>query len=260
LESSTDLKSALDTILGALRLRDVSVTFHDAAVGEQGSVDEPPPSFRVRCHVAVPLAEGRVHGNKASAPGAPVQDEPLRPDEVRKAFNSPFWPKVLVTTSIGQEGLDLHPWCSALVHWDLANGPVALEQREGRITRFAGLSVRRAIASRLREHLEFDGSCDSPWKRLAQLADEKLADDSGLSPWWTVQGAACSNYVFSVAGSEQGEQYEALNQERALYRLVLGMPDQKDLMSILKVKFDDGDSQDVRAACLDLCAYNLRRG
>jgi hypothetical protein len=141
-----------------------------------------------------------------------------------------------------------------------ATGPVALEQREGRITRFAGLSVRRAIAGRLRKHLEFGGSSDSPWKRLAQFADEKLADDSGLSHWWMVEGAAWRHYVFFIAGSEQGEQYEALNQERALYRLVLGMPDQKDLMRILKVQFGDGDSQDVKSASLDIFAYNLRRG
>ena len=31
--------------------------------------------------------------------------------EIRAAFNSPFWPFVLATTSIGQEGIDFHWWC-----------------------------------------------------------------------------------------------------------------------------------------------------
>ena len=56
---------------------------------------------------------------------------------------------MLVTTSIGEEGLDFHPWCRTLAHWDLCSEPVALEQREGRISRFAGLSIRRTIVSQL---------------------------------------------------------------------------------------------------------------
>ncbi len=57
--------------------------------------------------------------------------EPTRADQVRKAFNSPFWPFVLATTSVGQEGLDFHPYCHAVVHWNLPTNPVDLEQREG---------------------------------------------------------------------------------------------------------------------------------
>ncbi len=246
------LAEVLGELRAALRLRDPNVTFHEPAENaEDGKYDQP---FRIRCHVAVPLTEGRIHGNREVG-----SDEPLRPDEVRRAFNSPFWPKVLVTTSIGQEGLDLHPWCSALAHWDLATGPVALEQREGRITRFAGLSVRRAIAHRMQSRIAMSGEVASPWRQLANLADSELGDDSGLAPWWTVDGATCKNYVFSAATSEQRIALDALNQERALYRLVLGMPDQNDLISVLKVKFEQGDVAEIRTACLDLCAYNQER-
>ncbi len=71
------------------------------------------------------------------------RSRPLRPDELRKAFNAPFWPYVLATTSIGQEGLDFHCWCDTIIHWDLADDPVSHEQRQGRIqrlllTRFEG--------------------------------------------------------------------------------------------------------------------------
>lgn len=247
------LSEVLAELRAALRLRDPNVTFHEPA--DDAGAAECDQSFRVRCHVAIPLTEGRIHGNREVG-----SDEPLRPDEVRRAFNSPFWPKVLVTTSIGQEGLDLHPWCSALAHWDLATGPVALEQREGRITRFAGLAVRRAIASQMQSRLEVNGGTGSPWKQLAQLAESELGDDSGLAPWWTVDGAICKNYVFSAFTSEQRIGLDALNQERALYRLVLGMPDQNDLMSVLKIKLEQGDASEIRAACLDLCAYNKERG
>jgi len=46
---------------------------------------------------------------------------------VRQAFNSPLWPFVLVTTSIGQEGLDFHTYCRAVVHWNLPANPVDME-------------------------------------------------------------------------------------------------------------------------------------
>lgn len=35
---------------------------------------------------------------------------------VRTAFNSPFWPFVLATTSASQEGIDFHRYCRCVVH------------------------------------------------------------------------------------------------------------------------------------------------
>ena len=62
--------------------------------------------------------------------------EEARIPEVRAAFNSPFWPFVLATTSIGQEGVDFHWWCHSIVHWNLPGNPVDFEQREGRVDRY----------------------------------------------------------------------------------------------------------------------------
>jgi hypothetical protein len=64
-----------------------------------------------------------------------ADEQAPRSDELRNAFNSPFWPHVLATTSVGQEGLDFHAWCSRILHWDLCPSPLELEQREGRIQR-----------------------------------------------------------------------------------------------------------------------------
>ena len=74
-------------------------------------------------------------------------DENISEDAVRAAFNSPFRPFVLTSTSIGQEGLDFHPWCHRLVHWNLPGNPVDLEQREGRIHRYKAHAVRRNVAA-----------------------------------------------------------------------------------------------------------------
>ena len=65
---------------------------------------------------------------------------------MRTAFNSPFWPFVLATTSVGQEGLDFHQYCHAVVHWNLPANPVDLEQREGRVHRYKGHAIRKNIA------------------------------------------------------------------------------------------------------------------
>ena len=69
------------------------------------------------------------------------QDEAnVRMEDIRSSFNSPFWPHILASTSVGQDGLDFHAWCRAVVHWDLPANALDLEQREGRIEYFAGLA------------------------------------------------------------------------------------------------------------------------
>ena len=78
---------------------------------------------------------------------------------VRDAFNSPFRPFVLATTSIGQEGLDFHPYCYRVYHWNLPSNPVDLEQREGRVHRFKGHAVRLNLAERQAAIIHGCGGC-----------------------------------------------------------------------------------------------------
>ena len=68
-----------------------------------------------------------------------------RPSE--PAYNSPFRPFVLASTSVGQEGLDFHTYSHAIVHWNLPSNPVDLEQREGRVHRYKGHAVRKNVAA-----------------------------------------------------------------------------------------------------------------
>jgi hypothetical protein len=70
---------------------------------------------RLRVHFAVRLQDEKSDDGTVTRTG-----------EVRDAFNSPFWPFILATTSAGQEGLDFHPFCHAIVHWNLPSNPVAL--------------------------------------------------------------------------------------------------------------------------------------
>jgi hypothetical protein len=64
---------------------------------------------------------------------------------IRNAFNSPFPPYVLVSTSVGQEGLDFHRYCKTIIHWSPPYSPSVLQQREGRIDRYMSQQVREAI-------------------------------------------------------------------------------------------------------------------
>ena len=227
-----------NTLRDALKLHVGRVEFHGA---------QKRPEIRLRCHAAMPFIEARAGAlREADELG---EEKPLRTDELKKAFNTPFWPHVLSTTSVGQEGLDFHTWCSTLVHWDLCSSPVDLEQREGRIQRFGGLAIRRAIAATLSgevwpERREWQ----SPWECLANLADKRLQDDSGLKPWWLLPGAEIRRYVFDLAGSEQANRFSDLKQQRMLYRLVMGQPNQEDLVEHLKRIALDATVSDDRAS------------
>lgn len=188
--------------------------------------------FSVRSHASLPFIEAK----QAYFEGETIVERPLRTDEMRKAFNSPFYPHVLATTSVGQEGLDFHTWCATIVHWDLASNPVDIEQREGRIQRYAGLSVRRVIADLLKQKVLSKPGVNSPWHTLAELAEAKLTDDSGLSPWWVLKDAKVDRFVFDVPISEQRDRLAWLKEQRLLYRLVLGQPNQEDLLEVLARK------------------------
>ena len=59
-------------------------------------------------------------------------------DSIRKAFNSPFYPDVLVATSVLQEGVDLHYHCSEIIHYGIAWTQGDNEQRVGRVDRMFG--------------------------------------------------------------------------------------------------------------------------
>ena len=53
-------------------------------------------------------------------------------------FNSPFYPNVLIATSVFKEGVNLHMACHQVHHYGLAGSPGDNEQRVGRIDRLFG--------------------------------------------------------------------------------------------------------------------------
>jgi hypothetical protein len=139
----------------------------------------------------------------------------------------------LVTTSIGQEGLDFHVYARRVVHWDLPSNAVDLEQRDGRIARFGSLAVRHALALS-DPTLDAD---NSPWLALARRAAARESV-SGLEPWWHSPGAALERVLILPSYSRQLEERDALEASLALYRLTLGQPDQEHLLTGLQRRVD----------------------
>jgi len=52
-----------------------------------------------------------------------------------RAFNTPFFPDILVCSQVMGEGVDLQRYCCNVLHHDLAWNPSSIEQRIGRIDR-----------------------------------------------------------------------------------------------------------------------------
>jgi helicase-like protein len=167
-----------------------------------------------------------------------VTEDSTRRDQVREAFNSPFWRFVLATTSVGQEGLDFHPYCHAVVHWNLPSNPVDLEQREGRVHRYKEHAVRRNVAIRHSGVVAGFGPGD-PWRRLFELASEgRAAGTSDIVPFWVYcadGGAKIERHVPALPLSRDFSfsQFIALRRSLAVYRMIFGQPRQEDLIAYL---------------------------
>lgn len=67
-------------------------------------------------------------------------------------FNSPFYPNVLMATSVFQEGVNLHLQCNKVHHYGIAWTPGDNEQRVGRVDRLFG-KVNRKLMSEGEGHL-----------------------------------------------------------------------------------------------------------
>lgn len=68
-------------------------------------------------------------------------------ERIFSGFNTPLLPEVLVCTSVGAEGIDLHRHCRLIVHYDLAWNPAVLEQRTGRVDRIGSKTFREREAA-----------------------------------------------------------------------------------------------------------------
>lgn len=217
-------KEMASKVAEALGVRTASLRVDVPEVNGDGLVlDE----RRMRARFAVPF------GSQRSEDGGEARIEALS-----AAFNSPFWPFVLASTSVGQEGLDFHLWCHGVVHWNLPTNPVDLEQREGRVHRFKNHAVRRNLASSLGAEV-LDGGCgdgSDPWEGLFELAASRRADDeSEMVPYWIYSDgpARIQRWAPVPPFSRDAALLPRLRRSLAVYRLAMGQPRQQELLEYL---------------------------
>jgi hypothetical protein len=205
----------------------------------------PAPS-RVHARFLHPARDGglrtrevRVRTDLALRFGDALTDEgQVSRDMMRAAFNSPFRPFVLASTSVGQEGLDFHPWCHRLVHWNLPGNPVDLEQREGRVHRYKCHAVRHnvAAANGLAALARFRKG-DDLWTHIFDIATTaaRATGESDLVPHWIAPGPCrIERYVPNLPYTREVQAFERLKRQLAAYRVVFGQPRQEELMVLLE--------------------------
>jgi len=209
----------------ALTLRTSALRLDDVRVGRSGSIDVT-NDWTIRTHFAVRF------GDELSEDGRQV----TRKEQVKDAFNSPFWPFVLVTTAVGQEGLDFHCYSHAVVHWNLPANPVDLEQREGRVHRYKGHAIRKNVARRFGLQAIGEAAHD-PWMDLfAAATRDRQEGATDLVPYWIypVEGGACiERHVPALPLSRDVLRAETLRRALAVYRMAFGQVRQEDLVAYL---------------------------
>lgn len=200
-----------------------------------------------------------------------VQDKNLKHNgTLQQAFNSPFRPFVLATTSVGQEGLDFHWYTRKIVHWNLPSNPVDMEQREGRINRYKCLAIRRNIAKFFGNHAFLDDNKDA-WENMFDEADKQWRKESSsnyseMVPYWCLPKEIIRRHSGELEYIERivplypmsidEMRYRHLIDVLSLYRLTMGQPRQEELLQLLEGKVT---KEQMHELLFDLSPYNRNK-
>lgn len=136
----------------------------------------------------------------AHDPGAFCSGEVADRSRLITSFNTPFFPNVLVSTSVLQEGVNLHHHCRKVIHYGIAWTPGDNEQRVGRVDRLFG-AVHQNIKTGIRDRLSIRypylaGSFDED--QVGQFIMRKHAAEKVLDRGETISG----NKTIEVARTE----------------------------------------------------------
>lgn len=236
--NNIDQDSALielsESINSSLGLRTVSLDY-DEVVKENNKYKL--QKNNLRCHYALKFDKAKNY----------YDQEVVRESQVREAFNSPFKPFILATTSIGQEGLDFHQYCRSIVHWNLPSNPVDLEQREGRIHRYKGYVIRKNAAARYREKIfQSDQELKNDlWQQLFdQAVKDRKKEMNDLEPFWILENDQGENYAIErhipcYPMSRDSNNLKQLKKSLAVYRMAFGQARQEDLVDFIEKNLSD---------------------
>lgn len=201
---------------------DTYESFYEKSSNKQG----------IRTFYAVPYAKSKNTVDEKSE---------SRSNNIRTAFQSPFYPFIVASTSVGQEGLDFHWYCRKIVHWNLPSNPQDLEQREGRINRYKCLAIRRNLANIFPDIYD--------WDELFDVANKEVRRQfrgmySGMVPNWCLPKEWIREHVNDIEWIERIipqypmssdiDKYRRLIDVLSLYRLTMGQPRQEELLEMLE--------------------------
>lgn len=237
-ETGTNMQYVANTIFESLDINSSSLRIDTTESFK--NMERPPHGLRT--HYSVMFTNKKTDEKNVS-----------RSTDVRQAFNSPFRPFVLSTTSIGQEGLDFHWYCRKIMHWNIPSNPQDMEQREGRINRYKCLAIRRNIAHMYPNIFSWN---DIFKQGMADLGIEY----GGLVPYWCLPMSSFENpekierIVPMYPLSSDLAAYSRMNAVLSLYRLTLGQPRQEELLELFK----DLTEEDVNRLLFNLSPINKK--
>jgi len=224
LDSGNDIKEIQTFFSDVLSLKTVPIKVDDSVSFIKGLTK------RIRTNYAVDFGSQDLETESGTG----------RVISVRQAFNSPYRPFVLASTSIGQEGLDFHYYCGQVMHWNLPGNAIDIEQREGRINRYKGLIIRKNIAYKYLKNIREKYSTSDIWGALfdeARLIEGKGKNKCELVPYWHIESAndiKIERIVPLYPFSKDILKFKSLKDTLAYYRLTFGQPRQEELVETLQ--------------------------
>lgn len=113
-------------------------------------------------------------------------------ERITLTFNTPFYPEILISSSVMAEGVDLHLNCRHVVHHDLDWNPSSLEQRTGRIDRLGSRAEK--TGKEIHVYLPYVEGCQDEklfrvvmdrerWFGVVMGAEQALDRILKASPW-----------------------------------------------------------------------------
>ena len=254
-----NLQAMLDEYAHILQTNSLGKSITEAIIGTshlgidtKDSLGKEEKKQQMRCHFAIPFIDKTITDKSV-----------VRSNNIRMAFNSPFRPFILSTTSIGQEGLDFHWYARKIVHWNLPSNPVDLEQREGRINRYKCLAIRRNVAKL------YSNETYHTWDELFDMGYAELKGSySEIVPYWCLpmeQFTEEQREKFELIErivplyplSRDKYKYQRLIDVLTWYRMTLGQPRQEELLNLLKnMHLSDKQHKELT---IDLCPYNRQK-
>lgn len=228
-ENVREVRRLADHISDILSMRTANIEVDDLRTFIENASQNKKNKRSMRSHYAVDFGTQKISTAKGAG----------RMINIRQAFNSPFRPFVLASTSIGQEGLDFHLYCKKIFHWNLPSNPIDFEQREGRIHRYQGLVIRLNLADKYKHLIRFTDGRNEVWKELFGMACREKEDahfPCDLVPFWHTESKSdikIERYVPLYPFSRDLEKYRNLIRILTFYRLTFGQPRQGELIDAL---------------------------